>query len=584
MKETTRRGSPERLIILIILAVTFAVFSRSLQAGFVHWDDDIVYDNPHIRGLDWQRIYWMFTDLHYLWRYMPLTWLGWAVTYELFGLNPFGYHLGNVLFHCANAVLVFLLLRKLLLIGTQSESAAADRDYLLWCCGLGAMLWAIHPLRVEPVAWVTDRVYCQALFLLLISLLCYLQFSDPANPAARRFFWCSVSAFAVSLLSYQTGLGYVIVLAVLDAWPLKRFHQGNGWWRDATARRIWLEKLPFAAVAALVVVLTLLARFQTTGGRARPVSLAEFGLLERALQAFYIWTYYFWKPWFPVNLSPYYTALISVEPTAARFLISLVVVLTLTVLLWCNRHRWPLLWTLWLCHLILLVPVLGLTEHPHYSSDRYSIIAGITWSVLVAAGLFKFGEIPRLRRLMPIAITSILVVLGTLSYSQTGIWQNSVALHEHMIAELDGSPYRVGIYLRLGHIYYSEQGNDEAAAACFRQVLLINPNISEAHSYLAVVLQRQGKIDEAISHDREVLRMNPNDYGSHNNLGAALAAQGKFEEAITHLSEAVRLNPGSPNAHRNLARALTQLGKADEARMHELEAQRLDAGQPGLPP
>src|SRR5436189_3348276 len=136
MKESLRRRSSEGLIILVILAATVTVFSRTLQAGFVYWDDNIVYDNPHIRGLDWQRIRWMFADTQYLWRYLPLTWLSWAVTYELCGLNPFGYHLGNLLLHCANAVLVFLLLRKLLLIGTQSEPAPGTRDYLLWCCGL----------------------------------------------------------------------------------------------------------------------------------------------------------------------------------------------------------------------------------------------------------------------------------------------------------------------------------------------------------------------------------------------------------------------------------------------------------------
>ena len=580
MNQQIRRHSPEMLISLVILAVVVTVYSRSLQAGFVHWDDSIVYDNPHIRGLDWERIRWMFADLKDVWRYMPLTWLGWALTYELFGLNPFAYHLGNLLFHCTNALFVFLLLRKLFLVAARIELTTHKRDYLLWCCGLGALFWAIHPLRVETVAWVTDRVYVQSLFFLLLSLLCYLEYCDPARPNKGKFYWYSVGAFAAALLSYQIGLGYVLVLAILDAWPLRRFDQeGKDRWWNGIARRIWLEKIPFAVVAGLVVVLTLLARFHAGVHNSRPVSLAEFGIVERAMQAFYIWAYYLWKPWFPVNLSPVYTTLMSIEPTAPRFVLSLLVVVALTVLLALKRRRWPLVSTLWLCHLVLLVPVLGLTEHPHYPNDRYSIIVSILWSVLVTSGLFKLWPLPALRRVMAGVVAVIVVLLSMLSFGQVGIWHDSVTLHEYIIAKLGGHPYCIGLYAQLGRIY-SERGDDEKAASCFNQVLQLNPSVPEAHRFLGRILQQQGKLEEAIGHYRAALSIVPNDSYSLNNLGAALAAQGKFDEAVTQLSDAVRVNPGSVSARRNLARALTKLGRLDEARVHEQEAERLDAKQP----
>jgi len=576
MNGISRRLSTETVISLVIVAAVLAVFGRALEAGFVEWDDNIVYDNPHIRGLDWERIRWMFTDLQYLWRYMPLTWLSWAITYELFGLNPFGYHLGNLVLHSANAVLVFFLLRKLFLVGTEKESIAGRRNYLLWCCGLGALLWAIHPLRVEPVVWVTDLVYCQALFFLLISMLCYLDFCSPANPRKRRFYWCSVGAFAASLLSYQTGLGYLLVLVLLDFWPLRRIDgAGKGWWRTSAAMRLGLEKIPFAAVAGLVTVLTLVARFNPSGQQPRPVSLAEFGIVERVIQAFYIWAYYIWKPWFPTGLSPVYTSLMSIKPMAPRFILSLLAVVALTILLGFKRRRWPLLWTLWICHLLLLIPVLGLTEHPHYPNDRYSFIVSITWSVLAAAGLLNLWRLTALRRLMAGVVVVILVVLGVLSYRQSRIWQDGVRLHEYIIAELGNDALSANLYLRLGRLHV-KQGNDAKAADCFKRVLELSPNATDAHCDLGTLLQRQGKLEEAIGHYQAVLSFDPDDSNSHNNLGAALAAQGKLEEAVSHLNEALRLDPGSSSAHRNLARALALLGRTDESKTQERQADMLE--------
>jgi tetratricopeptide (TPR) repeat protein len=250
-------------------------------------------------------------------------------------------------------------------------------------------------------------------------------------------------------------------------------------------------------------------------------------------------------------------------------------VVGLTALLVFRRQRWPLAWVLWLCHLVLLVPVLGLTEHPHYPSDRYSFIVGIPWSVLIVAGLFKLGESPYLRQGALIAAAATLAGLGALSYRQAAIWRNSIALHEYMILKLGEDPHRVWLYLRLGKVYLDE-GNGDKAANFFRQALQINPASPEAHWYLATVLQGQGRLDEAIREYQEVFRINPDDFSAHHNLGVALVAQGKLEEAITHLSEAVRLGPNNPNAHRNLARALAKLGRLGEAQVHEAEAQRLE--------
>ena len=265
-------------------------------------------------------------------------------------------------------------------------------------------------------------------------------------------------------------------------------------------------------------------------------------------------------------------------PTEPRFLFSAALVIGLTAWLALRRRKWPGPLALWLCHLILLVPVLGLTEQPHFPSDRYSFIVGITWSVLLAAGLVKYGQSARLCLVSASAAGVILCGLGMLSYQQTGIWQNSVVLHQHMIRLLGNHPRRLWPYLRLGNVYM-EQGNDEQAAECFRRVLEIDPASQEGNWYLATALHRQGKLEEAITRYRRALSLNPDNFRAHNNLGLALAKQGKMDEAVAQWLEAVRIEPGRVNVHRNLARALTELGRIDEAKRHEVEAGRLELQQ-----
>jgi hypothetical protein len=219
------------LVIALLLLVTFGVFSRVLQADFVAWDDELsVTGNTFIQGLDAHRLGWMFTNVSYVMRYKPLGWLSYALIYAGAGLNPLAYHLANLVFHCLNVVLLYFLIRELLLRARapQPETEREPRR-LGWCAGLGALAWAVHPLRVEPVAWATDLAYCQSLSFLLISLWCYLRANAKLPPAASRkgFYWGAVGAFALSMLFYPFAFGYALVLVVLDIYPLRRFAYGR---------------------------------------------------------------------------------------------------------------------------------------------------------------------------------------------------------------------------------------------------------------------------------------------------------------------------------------------------------------------
>ncbi len=576
----------EFVLFLLLGALTFLVFERAMFFDFVAWDDPVlVYENPHLGGVDWARLHWMFTDVTYLWRYLPLTWLGWAINYDLGALDPFGYHLGNLLLHAANAGLVFLVIRKLFLPGGREEWTPARKNYLNLCAALGAALWAVHPLRAEPVVWVTDRVYCQALFFLLLASWCHLSAcaQPEGSPGRRRFYWAGVILFAASLLSYQTGLGYVGVLVVLDVYPLRRFNPGwRGWW-DARARRLWLEKVPFLVVSFLVVAVTLRARFTAPTMPIPPVGLDQFSAVQRLAQAFYIWAYYLWKPWLPLDLAPVYTTLLHVRLAEPRFLLSIAAVVALSALFVWKRRTWPGLLALWVCYLGLLVPVLGLTEHPHFSNDRYSYFAGVCWSVLLTAGLLRLDPSPGLRRAVFGFAAAATLLLSVLAHRQTGIWQNSVVLFEHIIAKLGDDPYRADIYWRLADAY-GRAGQPQKALAAFEQFAALRPNDAATYRKIGESLYGMGLIAEARTAYETALRLKPDDARLHNGFGVMLGAQGQLDEAMKQFQEAARLNPALAGAWQNIGLVLRQQGKADEAKVYFEKADRLRQGQPPAAP
>ena len=287
----------------------------------------------------------MFTDLRYIWRYTPLVWLTREIIYEFQGLAPFGYHLVSLVVHALNAVWLFLLIRKLLPMVLPVESKAAPNISRLVCPAFGALLWAVHPLRVEPVVWVSGYLHCQSGFFMLLSLWLYLEAVTTRGTQTRRWcYWLSVLSYLASLFSFPTTLGLVPLLVILDVYPLRRFGRGPGRWWSAAALRIWLEKLPFAALAFLAVGIGLLARFNPPPDWPQPVSLAQFSAFARLMQACYVSGYYLWKPWVPFGLSPVYTTLVAFDPTAWPFCLSATLVAGASV--WLGRCG-PRIWSCW---------------------------------------------------------------------------------------------------------------------------------------------------------------------------------------------------------------------------------------------
>jgi tetratricopeptide (TPR) repeat protein len=549
----------------VLFGLTFAVFSRVLNAEFVQWDDDIsVAGNVQVQGLDWSRLKWMFTDSSYAMRYKPLTWLSYAVVYQIGGLKPFNYHLVNLLLHSLNAVLAFVLIRRLLALSNTEGTLLERLERGRVPAALGALLWAVHPLRVEPVARVTDLTYLLVFFCVMLSLWCYLKAHELREQPRERRLWYggSVAAYAVAMLCYPFALGWAFVLLAIDWYPLRRFAGGVAWWRDTGARALLREKIPFLLWGALVLT-TLLARRDPSVAWAESAAGPGLNGFERVMQALYVWGYYVWKPWAPFHLSPVYTALVRFDANGWRFLLSAVLVLGITaVLVWRQRiragtpdresgapTRAPGL-ALWAAYLILLLPALGLTEHPHYTSDRYDYIPGLAWALILAGILWKLSARPKLRAGGIACALALAALWAGLSFQQARIWRNSLGLFEYMVGELGDDPRRADLRRRLGGMYAS-LGRFEDAARQYETSLRLAP-AAKTYQAAAEFFERHGDAQAALTNYVAWLQLEP-DPLIHLRAAAQLSRLGRSREAIVHYRQALSLRPDFAPALEKLA-------------------------------
>jgi protein O-mannosyl-transferase len=527
---------------LVLFLVTIAVFSRVLAANFVQWDDDIsVTQNALVQRLDWGSLLWMFTDASYAMRYKPLTWLTYALVHQCCGLSPFAYHLVNLVFHSLNTVLVFVIMRWLLaLSGTAGDNARRFQRATL-PAALGALLWACHPLRVEPVARITDLTYCLVLFFLMISLWFYLRAWESRPEAGTRYllYGCSVAAYALAMLTYPVAFGWALVLFALDWYPLRRFSVGATWWRDSNLRGLLREKVPFVLWGALVFT-TLLARRDPSVVWAQAAVDPALDWFGRGMQVLYVWAYYIWRPWVPFHLSPVYTTLIEFNANGSRFWLSAGLVTATTALVIWKRHRWPWALVLWISYLTLLLPALGLTEQPHYTSDRYDYLSGLVWALVLAAGLWKVSTRPRLFVAGTVCAIALAAFWACLSFRQLQIWQNSLSLFEYMVRELGEDPRRSDLRRRLGGLY-AGQGRITEAVQQFQTSLRLKPD-AKTYQALAELFEKNGDAEAALTNYLASLELRPDPW-IHIRAAAQLSELGRTGEAIAHYRQALQSQP-----------------------------------------
>jgi tetratricopeptide (TPR) repeat protein len=565
-------GAPFLAVLFVVLA-----FSPAIHAGFLNWDDDRNFlANPHYRGLGPGQLHWMWTSFH-MGHYVPLTWMSHGLDYLLWGMNPLGYHLQNVLLHAANAVLLYFIARRILAAAAEPEGASRDD-----APGIGgmpparahdanpgmesvapavfaALLFALHPLRVESVAWITERRDVLSGFFYFLAILCYLRSLDPAR---RRTAWyrAALAAFTAAVLSKASAVTLPAVLLVLDFYPLRRLGGQSGWW-SGPARRVYAEKLPFLVIAA-------------AGAAVAPLALGPVPQLDAAGKlavSAYSLAFYVWKTLVPVGLSPLYPMPDHVRLAEPRFLASIAVVVLLTASAWTMRRRWPGLWAAWVAWCVLLLPISGLIQNgPQIAADRYTYLAGAV-AALAFAGVVSRARVGR--GLLPNAVLAAATVLaGILTFKQADTWHDSERLWTHALRTGSGGPIAQN---NLGNALASN-GKLEAAATQYREAIAGRTGYPEAHNNLGVVLSRQGRFDEAIAEFRQAILQRPEYADAQVNWGVALGQAGKQLEAIEHFREALRLDPGNAQAHAAWGNALVRAGRPADAVTHYRIASGLD--------
>src|SRR5207247_2909925 len=375
------------LVPVLIALVTVAAFLPALQNQFVSWDDDEHFlDNPHYRVLGWSPLRWMWTTHQS--HYIPLTWMTLGLDYLLWGMNPFGYHLTSLLLHAATAVAFFFVVRRTLKRALPSPS---ERGHALAVsAGFAALVFAIHPLRVESVAWVTERRDVLSGLFYLSAILVYLRACE-RGARGRGWYWLSVALFGCALLSKSMVVNLPVVLLILDVYPLRRLGGSIGWW-SAPARRVYGEKIPFVLLAAAASAIAVMAQSSVHAA----VSLAQLSALDRLAVAAYGLSFYLWKTIVPLNLSPLYELRPPVNPGATPFILSYGVILAITAIILALRRRVPGLLAAWVVYVVVLLPVLGIVQSgPQIAADRYTYLAGLGWAILAGAGLLSCWQTSR---------------------------------------------------------------------------------------------------------------------------------------------------------------------------------------------
>ena len=539
---------------VLVFAVTLGVFLPAVDNGFVNWDDDKnLLDNPHYRGLGPAELHWMWTN-HLTGHYIPITWMSFGFDYLAWGEEPFGYHLTNLILHASNVVLFYLLALRLLRTSQSKGSVEEDWELPL-AAAFAALFFALHPLRVESVVWVTERRDVLSGLFALLATLAYLR---AAGHHGRKYYLACLTCFVLAVLSKEIALTLPAVFFVLDVFPLRRLGGARGRWIGRPVWKIWLEKVPYFLVSLASGAATWVIGVR----EGTAASLAEVGWLSRIQISIYGLGFYVLKTLAPFGLSPMYSlAKWKINPAGRSFVLFALIALVFTTAAIVYRREYPALIAVLLVYGVLLLPVIGITQNGRQIvADRYSYLACLGWALLAGAVVqtcWRRWSGRAIRRWMLLGM--VIIALGELSVltsRQIQVWRDSETLWTHVIS-VEPAPVA---YQNLG-MMVAGRGDFYGAMAYYREALRFDPEDAEVHTNMGAALLATGKADEAMLHFGQALRHKPNFANAHYGLAYSFSLQGRIGEAIEEYRAALRLKPDYEAAHRELNKALARVGK-----------------------
>jgi Flp pilus assembly protein TadD len=535
------------------------LYGKVLGHTFVSFDDGVyVADNPVVlEGLHRDGVRWAFSTFHAA-NWHPLTWLSHMLDVELFGAQPGPQHLAGAALHALNAALLFLALR--LLTGA------------MWPCATVAALFAVHPLRVESVAWIAERKDVLAGTFWMLALIAWAAYARRPGPGRYALVF---GALAASLMAKPMAVTLPAVLLLLDAWPLGRWRSTRE--NPLPPRALVLEKLPLLALSLASCAVTLAA--QAAGGAVRSVEAVP--VLARLANAPVSYAAYLGKTVWPAGLAVHYVhPAASGAPHVAAALASAAALAGLTYAALRAASRQPYLTVGWLWYLGTLVPVIGIVQVGDQAfADRYTYLPSIGLYVAAAWGVSRLAARHRVPPGWVAAVVAVVLALLSLSTGrQIDSWKDTEALFRRALQVDPGNPTAL---TNLGNWLVGSGRVDEGVAYLERAVES-RPDSAVALHGLGTARIRQGRPADAVELLTRAVDLRPAHVGSHVNLGHALAEVGRTAEAEVHLTRALELDPGSATAQHRLGRIRVQQRRPDDAARHLAEAVRLAPDSPEM--
>ncbi|MDO8446235.1 MAG: tetratricopeptide repeat protein [Deltaproteobacteria bacterium] len=504
---------------LAIACIVFVLYLPTLRSDFVNWDvDKYVVDNPNIRDINLSFIRYLFTPEGY----PPITMLSFAIDYAFWGLNPLGYHLTNIVFHAFSTFLVFLLVVRLIECRNQPSSFDPHPSILI-SASVTAFLFGIHPLNVEPVAWVMGRGNLISPLFFFLSLIAYLKYNTVSGKRRWVFYTLCFLSYALSLMSKPISASLPIVLLIIDLFLLRRTENEN-------IRTVLIEKLPFFLIGLIWFVVTAWARSNWTPTSFEPVGVDSVFVVIRAV------SFYLIKILFPIYLAPIYPYpevidVLSFEYTGPIVLLS---VITLSCILYAERNSLYLaIWLFYLASLLpTLLPLLGFYRiGQHAEADRYAYLSALGPFILIGLGvgyLFQRDYLKKYRIVTAIALTLVTGILINKTINQMGIWYDSITLWTHEIK----------VFPHTATIAYYNRGNAYA----------------EINSY-----------SQAIEDYNKAIELDPKHFKAYTNRGNAYYMLGNYHRAIDDYTRAIGINPSHTRAYSNRGNSYSKLGDYEKA-------------------
>ncbi|MCL0039418.1 tetratricopeptide repeat protein [Nitrospinaceae bacterium] len=541
------------IIYVLLVLATFAIYSQVQDHEFINYDDDAyITNNLNVQaGFTRESVEWAFTKSYYS-DWQPITWLSYILDYQLYGLNPKGYHLTSLFFHIANSLILFMVLLRM--------------TGALWQCSFVAALFAFHPLNVESVAWAAERKNVLSTLFWLLTMWAYIRYAE--KPNIKRY-GSMILFFILGLMSKPMLITLPFVLLLMDYWPLRRFklgqEKGNGdipekyTDKGSDILRLVREKIPLFLLAAGSGIVAFMVNKVV-------LTMKDFSLSERLTNAMVSYLEYLEKTAWPKGLAIFYphpgnslvvwkgvlcgAALLGITVIAIRFI-----------------KKAPYFVVGWFWYLGTLVPVIGIVQAGGQAmADRYAYVPLIGIFIIVAWGLPELMAKWRHRNKVLIVLAGIWIpTLMVMTWTQVGHWENSITIFKHTIRVTNKTyPTFALAHYNLGNALVAE-GKNEEAISHYKMAIKINPSHANAHYNLGIALFAKEKNEEAISHYKVAIKLKPDYAEAYSNLGMALVAEGKIEEAISHYKMAIKLKPDSAEPYNNLGNALVTEGKNEEA-------------------